>query len=62
MVPVHLLIFGIQAFVTSLTCLVDVWCWPDRSISEKQQITMLYGPYVALGMDNLSLSRLLLIE
>ncbi|KAF3391494.1 hypothetical protein F1880_007499 [Penicillium rolfsii] len=49
LVPVHLLIFGIQAFVTSLTCLVDVWSWADRTTAEKQQITYLYGPYVALG-------------
>ncbi|KAJ5293431.1 uncharacterized protein N7443_009384 [Penicillium atrosanguineum] len=50
LVPVQLLIFGVQAFVTSLTCLVEVWNWPDRSVAEKQQITSLYGPYVALGM------------
>ncbi|KAJ5693447.1 hypothetical protein N7462_002870 [Penicillium macrosclerotiorum] len=49
LVPVHLLVFGIQAFVTSITCLVDVWSWPDRSVAEKQQLTTLYGPYVALG-------------
>ncbi|KAJ5812630.1 hypothetical protein N7474_008931 [Penicillium riverlandense] len=49
MVPVHLLVFGVQAFITSLTCLADVWTWPDRSVAEKQQITTLYGPYVALG-------------
>lgn len=49
LIPVHLLIFGIQAFVTSLTCLIDVWSWPDRTTPEKQQITYLYGPYVALG-------------
>ncbi|KAJ5220717.1 uncharacterized protein N7469_009604 [Penicillium citrinum] len=49
LVPVHILIFGIQAFVTSLTCLVEVWAWEDRSSSEKWNITSLYGPYVALG-------------
>ncbi|KAJ5179535.1 hypothetical protein N7492_002745 [Penicillium capsulatum] len=49
LVPVHLLVFGVEAFVTSLACLVEVWNWPDRSVSEKQQLTMLYGPYVALG-------------
>ncbi|KAJ5787035.1 hypothetical protein N7457_002025 [Penicillium paradoxum] len=49
LIPVHLLVFGIQAFLTSLTCLVDVWSWSDRSVAQKQQITMLYAPYVALG-------------
>ncbi|CAI7650063.1 unnamed protein product [Penicillium manginii] len=49
LIPVHLLVFGIQAFITSLTCLVEVWAWEDRSVAEKQNITALYGPYVALG-------------
>ncbi|KAJ5984582.1 hypothetical protein N7481_006681 [Penicillium waksmanii] len=49
LIPVHLLIFGVQAFITSLTCLVEVWAWEDRSTAEKQNITALYGPYVALG-------------
>ena len=49
LVPVHLLIFGVQAFVTSLTCLVDVWSWVDRTAGEKVQLTYLYAPYVALG-------------
>ncbi|KAJ5095062.1 hypothetical protein N7532_007353 [Penicillium argentinense] len=49
LVPVHLLVFGIQAFITSLTCLVDVWSWEDRIRAEKWNITSLYGPYVALG-------------
>ncbi|KAJ5443473.1 uncharacterized protein N7458_007345 [Penicillium daleae] len=51
LIRVHLLIFGIQAFVTSLTCLIDVWSWPDRTTAEKQQITYLYGPYVALEIE-----------
>ncbi|RLL92990.1 hypothetical protein CFD26_101444 [Aspergillus turcosus] len=49
MVPVHLLAFGVQAFVTSLACLVQVWSWGDRTVAQKRSITMLYGPYVALG-------------
>ncbi|GIJ91291.1 hypothetical protein Asppvi_010256 [Aspergillus pseudoviridinutans] len=49
MVPVHLLVFGVQAFVTSLTCLVQMWSWEDRTVAQKQSLTMLYGPYVALG-------------
>lgn len=49
LVPVHFLVFGVQAFVTSLTCLVEVWGWTDRTVAEKQQITSLYGPYVGLG-------------
>lgn len=58
LVPVNLLIFGVQACVTSLTCLVDVWSWEDRSTDEKVQITYLYGPYVALGMYTPSIPNL----
>jgi len=50
MVPVHLLVFGVQSFVTSLPCLAEVWSWTDRTVVEKQDLTMLYSPYVALGM------------
>lgn len=50
MVPVHLLVFGVQSFVTSLPCLAEVWSWADRTLAEKQNLTMLYSPYVALGM------------
>lgn len=49
LVPVHLLIFGLQAFLTSTVCLVEVWNWADRTVAQKQNISMLYGPYVALG-------------
>ncbi|PYH48921.1 EXPERA domain-containing protein [Aspergillus saccharolyticus JOP 1030-1] len=49
LVPVNLLVFGVQSFLTSAICLVEVWSWTDRSVVQKQNITMLYGPYVALG-------------
>ncbi|KAL4892416.1 transmembrane protein 6/97 [Aspergillus ambiguus] len=49
LVPVHLLVFGVQSFVTSLACLAEVWSWDDRSTSQKQALTSLYAPYVALG-------------
>lgn len=62
MVPVHLLVFGVQAFITTLTCLVEVWNWADRTDVEKQNITMLYAPYAALGMRLLMFERLLTID
>lgn len=49
MVPVHLLVFGVQSFVTSLPCLIEIWSWTDRNLVEKQNLSMLYSPYVALG-------------
>ncbi|KAI9367287.1 transmembrane protein 6/97 [Aspergillus egyptiacus] len=49
LVPLHLLVFGFQSFITSWTCLFEVWDWEDRTVAEKQNLTMLYAPYVALG-------------
>lgn len=51
LVPIHLLVFGFQSFLTSWTCLCEVWAWEDRTVAEKQNLTTLYGPYVALGTD-----------
>lgn len=52
LVPVQLLVFGFQSFLTSWTCLCEVWAWEDRTVAEKQNLTTLYGPYVALGTDD----------
>ncbi|KAE8376011.1 transmembrane protein 6/97 [Aspergillus bertholletiae] len=49
LVPIHLLVFGIESFVTSSACLAEVWGWDDRTVAQKQDLTMLYGPYVMLG-------------
>lgn len=55
MVPVHLLAWGVQTFITTATCLAEAWSWTDRTLDQKYQITLLYGPYMALGMSLLSL-------
>lgn len=49
MVPVHLLVWATQSFVTTVTCLVEAWSWVDRTTEQKRAITMLYGPYIMLG-------------
>ena len=49
MVPVHLLAFGVQSFVTTVPCLAEMWAWTDRTLAEKQNLSMLYIPYVLLG-------------
>lgn len=49
LIPIHLLVFGVQSLVTSVACLAEVWSWADRTLPEKQNLSMLYGPYVALG-------------
>lgn len=50
MVPVHLLTWAVLTFVTTLTCLLEVWGWKDRTEEQKWNLTMLYGPYTAFGM------------
>ncbi|KAK2759528.1 hypothetical protein FQN54_003007 [Arachnomyces sp. PD_36] len=49
MVPVHLLAWGVQTVITTLTCLVEAWSWTDMTSDEKLAITYLYGPYIALA-------------
>lgn len=49
LVPVHLLVWAVHSFVTTMTCLVDVWSWTDRTSEQKTAITGLYGPYVLFG-------------
>ncbi|PLN85029.1 putative integral membrane protein [Aspergillus taichungensis] len=49
LVPIHLLVFGVQSAVTSVACLVEVWSWTDRTTDQKTNITFLYAPYIALG-------------
>ncbi|KAL1987278.1 hypothetical protein VTN96DRAFT_4306 [Rasamsonia emersonii] len=55
LVPLHLLIWAVQAFLTTLTCLLDMRSWSDRSQEEKFNLSLLYCPYVAfaalLGVD-----------
>ncbi|PGG98029.1 hypothetical protein AJ80_09598 [Polytolypa hystricis UAMH7299] len=49
LVPVHLLIWAVQSFVTTVTCLAEAWGWPDRTVEQKWNITTLYGPYILLA-------------
>ncbi|EFW15200.1 hypothetical protein D8B26_004469 [Coccidioides posadasii str. Silveira] len=49
-VSVHLLVWAVQASLTTLTCLVDVWDWTDRTFEEKSSLTLLYGPYLAFSV------------
>ncbi|KAL1959763.1 hypothetical protein VTO42DRAFT_1349 [Malbranchea cinnamomea] len=49
MVPVHLLIWAVLTFITTLTCLLEAWDWSDRTEEQKWQLTMLYGPYAAFA-------------
>ena len=49
MVPPHLLTWAVLTFITTVTCLLEVWGWDDRSDEQKWNLSMLYGPYAAFG-------------
>lgn len=47
--PIHLLIFAMQAGVTTLTCIADYMSWTVISSAQKAKLHQLYVPYLALG-------------
>ncbi len=47
--PIHLLVFAIQAGMTTLTCIADYLAWEDFGLQEKGRLGLLYVPYLALG-------------
>lgn len=42
-----LLPFATLVFVTTLTCVVDMWNW-EVSAEQKIELSKLYGPYLVL--------------
>ncbi|EGD96561.1 hypothetical protein TESG_03999 [Trichophyton tonsurans CBS 112818] len=53
--PLHVLVWAIQTFVTTFTCVVEVWSWADRTTDQKMNISLLYVPYMIfaglVGLD-----------
>jgi len=49
LVPVHLLIFSVQAGMSTLTCCVEFMSWSGYLAKEKIALAQLYVPYLALG-------------
>ncbi|KAG9965108.1 hypothetical protein KCU61_g1985, partial [Aureobasidium melanogenum] len=63
-VPLHLLVFALEAGLTTLTCITDYLSWSGYSNNEKIELGKLYVPYLALaifmGLDMFSrLSRVI---
>ncbi|KUJ10495.1 uncharacterized protein LY89DRAFT_675319 [Mollisia scopiformis] len=46
-IPVILLPFATVIFLTTLTCVVEMWNW-DISVEQKIELSKLYGPYLLL--------------
>lgn len=44
-----MLVWAIQTFITTLTCVVEVWSWADRTTDQKMNISLLYVPYMIFG-------------
>jgi hypothetical protein len=49
-VPLHLLIFALEAGLTTLTCIADYLSWSGYSNNEKIELSKLYVPYLALAV------------
>ena len=54
LLPVHLLVFGVQTGITTLTCLVEMLNWQGYTNEALGRLCSLYVPYLAVGMDSLS--------
>ncbi|KAI5276452.1 hypothetical protein E4T47_00618 [Aureobasidium subglaciale] len=49
-VPLHLLVFALEAGLTTLTCIADYLSWSNYSATEKIELGKLYVPYLALAI------------
>jgi hypothetical protein len=49
MVPLNLLIFGLQVAITTATCVADVAGWQDYTSKQRADLYGLYLPYLVLG-------------
>lgn len=47
--PLVLLIYGMQTILTTATCIAEYLSWTEITFQEKIDLTMLYGPYLAIG-------------
>jgi hypothetical protein len=53
LVPVNLLMFGMETGITTLTCLIEMMSWRERygySGEEMGRLMGAYAPYLLVGM------------
>ncbi|KAN0067220.1 integral membrane protein [Elaphomyces granulatus] len=50
LVPLHLILWATQTFLTTLTCLIEMWSWTDRTGTQKYNLTMIYAPYIGYAV------------
>ena len=48
LLSMHLLIYAVQTFITTLACTVEMLSWEDRTHVQKRELAGLYVPYLAL--------------
>lgn len=53
LVPLALLPWAVQTFVTTLLCVVELWNWEDRTTQIKWALTGCYGPYLVVCKSSL---------
>lgn len=49
LVPLHLLVWSIEAAMSTLTCTVEAMCWEGFKKEERIALAQLYVPYLVLG-------------
>ncbi|EGP85094.1 unnamed protein product [Zymoseptoria tritici ST99CH_1A5] len=50
LVPLHLLVFALEAAITTATCLAEMLSWEDFREEQKVALGWLYGPYLLLAV------------
>ncbi|KAH8691483.1 putative integral membrane protein [Talaromyces proteolyticus] len=49
LLPIGLIVWAVEVFITTLLCLVDIWSWVDRSTEVKWGLTGCYAPYLGIS-------------
>lgn len=49
LIPLHLLVFALEAGVSTYVCTLEMFSWEGYSWEEQKQLCSLYMPYLALG-------------
>ncbi|KIW19602.1 hypothetical protein PV08_00175 [Exophiala spinifera] len=50
MLPLHLLLFGVETGITTLTCIADMGSWTGYTTKQKNDLYGLYVPYIGLAV------------
>ncbi|OKL57135.1 hypothetical protein UA08_07487 [Talaromyces atroroseus] len=49
LLPLGVIPWAVQTFVTTLLCVLELWSWEDRTVEVKWGLTGCYGPYLLIS-------------